>query len=68
MKKLIVATTSAIALLGLAACSDNTDTTTTQSVEPDVQETQPIEPADPNAAPAPSEEQPADDGEVRPVD
>ncbi|MEQ8297105.1 MAG: hypothetical protein RIB55_11525 [Nitratireductor sp.] len=68
MKKLIVATTSAIALLGLAACSDNPDTTTTQSVEPEVQETQPMEPADPNAAPTPLEEQPADDGEVRPIE
>ena len=48
MKKLILATVSAVALLGMAACSDSgkgTDTTTTQS-------TQPAAPADPQAAPA----------------
>lgn len=40
MKKIILASASSIALLGLAACSD-TDTTTTQSIEPEVQETAP---------------------------
>jgi outer membrane lipoprotein SlyB len=40
MKKIILASVSSLALLGLAACSD-TDTTTTQSVEPEVQETAP---------------------------
>ncbi len=40
MKKIILATVSSIALLGLAACSD-TDTTTTQSVQPDVETTDP---------------------------
>jgi len=33
MKKIILATVSSLALLGLAACSD-TDTTTTQSIDP----------------------------------
>ncbi|MBE0692784.1 MAG: hypothetical protein IH590_06715 [Aquamicrobium sp.] len=52
MKKLILASVSGIALLGLAACSD-TDGTTTQAV-PD--ETQPMEPATPNTVPpAPTE-------------
>lgn len=52
MKKLILASVSGIALLGLAACSD-TDGTTTQAV-PD--ETQPMEPAIPNTVPpAPTE-------------
>jgi len=46
MKKLILASASAIALMGLAACSD-TDGTTTQAV-PD--ETQPMEQA-PSAIP-----------------
>ena len=49
MKKLILASVSAIALFGVAACSD-TDGTTTQSVEPPAETT--IAPADP-ATPAP---------------
>lgn len=64
MKKLILASVSAIALFGVAACSDSgtggTDTTTTQSVNPPAQE-QPI-PADPStdntmkpAEPAPAQ-------------
>ena len=40
MKKHIIACVSSLALLGLAACSD-TDTTTTQSVQPEAQETAP---------------------------
>jgi hypothetical protein len=40
MKKIILASVSSIALLGLAACSD-TDTTTTQSVQPEIQTTDP---------------------------
>ncbi len=32
MKKLLIASVSAVALMGLAACSDSTDNTTTQSV------------------------------------
>lgn len=32
MKKLVLASVSALALFGVAACSDATDTTTTQSV------------------------------------
>lgn len=48
MKKLILASTAAIAMLGLAACSD-TDETTTQSV-PDPATEAPLEPADDGAA------------------
>lgn len=48
MKKLILASASAVALMGLAACSD-TDGTTTQAVP---EEVPPVEqPAEPNAAP-----------------
>ncbi|TKT80162.1 hypothetical protein [Aquamicrobium sp. LC103] len=46
MKKLILASISGIALLGLAACSD-TDETTTQGVQPEAPATTP----DPGAAP-----------------
>lgn len=49
MKKIILASASAIALLGLAACSD-TDDTTTQSTVPEVQQT---EPAAPTMTPTP---------------
>jgi hypothetical protein len=49
MKKLILATVSAIALFGVAACSDSgkggADNTTTQSTQPPPAETQPA-PAD----------------------
>lgn len=34
MKKLILASVSAIALFGVAACSEKKDSTTTQSVKP----------------------------------
>lgn len=61
MKKLIIASVSGIALMGLAACSD-TDGTTTQAVpegEPGMQfeqdAIQPVEPAEPPADPAPIE-------------
>ena len=60
MKKLILASVSGIALMGLAACSD-TDETTTQAVpeEPMTQE-QSAAPADPAADPAaPPVEEPA---------
>lgn len=40
MKKIILASVSSLALLGLAACGDS-DTTTTQSIEPEVQDTAP---------------------------
>jgi hypothetical protein len=53
MKKLILASVSALALFGIAACSDSsTDTTTTQSTNPPAAE-QPMTPTapDPNAAP-----------------
>lgn len=56
MKKILIASASAVALFGLAACSDNTDATTTQSTQPDVMETQPVAPADPSMAPAPAPE------------
>jgi len=63
MRKLILASVSAIALFGVAACSD-TDSTTTQSVEPPVDST--IAPTDPATPPAPeaapaAPEAPADD-------
>ena len=62
MKKLIVASLSGFALLGLAACSD-TDGTTTQSLpaeEPTMEQpaapaTPPAEPAAPEAPAAPAE-------------
>lgn len=53
MKKLILASVSGIALMGLAACSD-TDGTTTQSV-PDA----PATTSQPDAAPAPAPMEPA---------
>ena len=59
MKKLILASVSGIALMGLAACSD-TDETTTQALPEDAPMTEqapgaapePTEPATPPAAPA----------------
>ncbi|PWK72768.1 hypothetical protein [Aminobacter sp. AP02] len=49
MKKFILASVSAIALFGIAACSDsNTDSTTTESVKPPVTE----QPAPATPAPA----------------
>lgn len=56
MTKFILASVSAIALLGVAACSD-TDGTTTQGVDP-MLEDQTIAPAPQDPALAP----PADDG------
>lgn len=50
MKKLILASAAAVALFGVAACSD-TDTSTTQSVEPPAQTTP--APTDPAVTPAP---------------
>ena len=49
MKKLILASVSALALFGVAACSDSTDSTTTQSTNPPAAE--PMAPADPEATP-----------------
>lgn len=70
MKRMLIASASAIALLGLAACSDNTDATTTQSM-PEPIETQPIVPAEPEVAPVPETDDtttqsiaPTDDAEV----
>lgn len=52
MKKLLVTSISAFALLGLAACSDSGgDNTTTQSVTPDNQTTAPA-PSDNSATPS----------------
>ena len=50
MKKLILASVSALALFGVAACSDSTDNTTTQSTTPPATE-QPMAPATPEATP-----------------
>jgi len=48
MKKFLVASVSAVALMGLAACSDATDDTTTQSVpQTDPVQEQPVTPAPP---------------------
>lgn len=55
MKKLVLASVSALALLSVAACSDSTDTTTTQSVpegttvQPAPQQVDPATPATPPA-------------------
>jgi hypothetical protein len=54
MKKLILASVSAIALFGVAACSDNTDSTTTESVNPPATE----QPAPMTPAPAAPEATP----------
>ncbi|WP_265518134.1 hypothetical protein [Nitratireductor luteus] len=42
MKRILTGLVSAVAFAGLAACSD-TDDTTTQGVDPDVQEQAPLE-------------------------
>jgi hypothetical protein len=56
MKKIILASVSAIALLGLAACNDNggTDNQTTQSTTPPATTTSPATPPADNATPAPA--------------
>ncbi len=56
MKKLVLASVSALALLSVAACSDSTDGTTTQGV-PDATTT---EPAPAPATPPATEPAPAD--------
>lgn len=68
MKKLVLASVSAVALFGLAACSD-TDQNTTQGIDRPV-ETQPIQPEQPMAAP-PADQAPengASPDEIRPVE
>lgn len=62
MKKLVLASLSGLALLTVAACSDGTDNTTTQSVQPLVDE-QPMDaaPVAPEAAPSAPADEPADD-------
>ena len=65
MKKLILASLSVLALLGVAACSDNgkgTDTTTTQSTNPPAAE-QPMKPA----APADNSTKPAEPAPATPA-
>jgi hypothetical protein len=64
MKKLILASAAAVALFGVAACSD-TDNTTTQSIdEPAVTTPAPSDPAMTPAPAAPADEAaPADDME-----
>jgi hypothetical protein len=59
MKKLILASISALALLGVAACSDSgTDNTTTQSTNPPASD-QTMKPAAPAAPDATKPVQPA---------
>jgi hypothetical protein len=61
MKKLILATVSAVALLGVAACSDSgTDNSTTQSTNPPAAE-QPMTPATPDTTTSPQATPPATD-------
>ncbi|MBZ9908742.1 hypothetical protein LB557_22310 [Mesorhizobium sp. BR115XR7A] len=65
MKKLILASVSALALLGVAACSDSgtgTDKTTTQSTNPPAAE-QPMKPA----APADNSTKPAEPAPATPA-
>ena len=53
MKKLLLASATAIALFGIAACSDTADNTTTESTTPPADTTQPATPeATPPAEPA----------------
>jgi len=70
MKKIIIASVSALALLGLAACGD-TDTTTTQSVQPEAQDTAPtvVPGADTNVivVPETDENAPTDDTTTRSI-
>lgn len=54
MKKIILASAAAVALLGIAACSDNTDKTTTQSVDQPPATTEQPAPATPNATKPPA--------------
>lgn len=62
MKKLVLASLSGLALLTAAACSEGTDDTTTQSVQPPADE-QPMDaaPAAPEAVPSAPADEPADD-------
>jgi hypothetical protein len=55
MRNLILAFVSAIALFGVAACSDTADNSTTQSTTPPAETaTPPADPATPPAEPAPA--------------
>jgi hypothetical protein len=68
MKKLILASVSAIALLGLAACNDNggTDNQTTQSTTPPATD-QATPPADNTMKPAPTTPQAAPTTPAKPA-
>jgi predicted outer membrane protein len=63
MRKLILASTAAIALFGVAACSDSADNTTTQSIDPPATSTP--APSDPSMTPAPAPKAPAE--EIQPA-
>ena len=58
MKKLVLASVSALALFGVAACSDSADSTTTQGL-PDTQQQSEPAPADPAAPATPPATEPA---------
>jgi hypothetical protein len=67
MKKFILAGVSGLALLTVAACSDSTDNTTTQSVEP-MEETVPATPPATNVTPPPADEElPAEPAPTEPA-
>ncbi len=59
MRSLIIASVSALALLGLAACSGSGNDQTTGSIKPSDQQTQPAQQA-PQVNPAPAPSAPAD--------
>ena len=59
MKKLVLAGLSGLALLTVAACSDSTDGTTTQSTTP-MEETAPATPPATNATPPADDAAPAE--------
>ena len=60
MKKLLIASASAVALLGLAACGD-TDDTTTQSVDPAIEQPAPQDEMQAVPPAQPLEEAPAEE-------
>ena len=60
MRKVILASLSAVALFGIAACSDSgTDNTTTQSTNPPATEPAPSQPGTDGNTMKPAEPQPA---------
>jgi hypothetical protein len=66
MKKLILASASAVALLGLAACSDTDDTTTRSIESPDAsqQRQSTPQPAQPNTQAVPPAPQTGTGGDI----